>query len=683
MEINISDSPFHIGEQYIQEKLGVRERMENFGKRVIRDHFPQQHREFYHQLSFLFAGHADSSGQVWASILCGEPGFISSPDEYSIQISAKPLLGDPLEKSLSTGLQVGFLGIDLPARRRNRFSATISQTAEEYFQLTIDQTFGNCPQYIQSRSIKAKANQRPISIEKLASLDEEAIKLIEKADTFFVASHSGKSVAGQASGADVSHRGGKPGFIRVDDNKTLTIPDYLGNNHFNTLGNFQVNSAAGILFIDFERGDVVSLTGHAEVLWQESDIEYFNGAERAWRFKTTRLVRMKGVLPFIFDFDNYAPTTEITGTWLAAEEQKESQKNFNIWQDYRLVNIEQESRNVKSFYLSPVSGVKPSFEAGQYLTLRDNVGGKSYIRTYTLASSKHDEYYRIAIKREVNGVFSNYMHDALAVGDIIECKAPRGDFFIDPLEDRPAILLAGGIGITPILSMARHCILDATRTRHLRELYVFCSARILEERSFYDELNQLVSRSQGLMKVYWALSDPKDAKPRLDYQIHGHLDAEALKTALRLDNYQVYICGPNAYMQSMYDMCLSLGIGDKNIFAEAFGSGSIVRKKEQSYKTNFIDAEQALILFENSQVEQEWTPVQGTLLEFAEQHGLTPDFGCRNGSCGSCIVKKKAGSVNYSQQPQCDFDDDNEVVLCCARPAASDDGSLVEVTIDC
>ena len=683
MDINVSDSPFHEGEQFIQEKLGVRERMETFGQRVIRDHFPQQHREFYHQLSFLLAGHSDSCGQVWASILCGEPGFISTPDEYRIQINTKPLPGDPLGNSLATGLQVGFLGIELPTRRRNRFSATLSETSETGFGLTIDQTFGNCPQYIQSRNIKARADQPQIAIEKLTYFDEATIALIEQADTFFVASHSGESVAGQASGADVSHRGGKPGFVRIDDNRTLTIPDYLGNNHFNTLGNFQVNSAAGLLFIDFERGDVVSLTGHAEVLWQESDIEHFKGAERAWQFKVTRLVRMVGVLPFVFDFDNYAPTTEITGTWLAAEAQKQSQKNLHTWQDYRLVKVEQESLNVKAFYLSPVTGVKAAFEAGQFLTLKGNVGGQSLIRTYTLASSPHDEHYRIAIKREANGVFSNYMHNELAVGDIIQCKAPRGDFYIDPLEERPAILLAGGIGITPILSMVRHCILDITRTRHLRELYVFCSARTPQERSFYDELNQLAARSQGLMKVYWALTDPQGAQPGHDYQVHGRLDAEVLKAALRLDNYQVFICGPQSYMQSMYDMCLQLGIGDDNIFAEAFGPGAIVRAAIQGSQPAAKDAEQALITFEKSQVEQEWTPEQGTLLEFAEQHGLTPDFGCRNGSCGSCVVEKKAGNVNYSQQPQCDFDNDGEIVLCCARPAASEDGSLAEVTIDC
>ena len=683
METNTSDSPFHAGEQYIQEKLGVRDRMEAFGQRVIRDHFPQQHREFYHQLSFLFAGHSDSNGQVWASILCGEPGFLSTPDEYHVQINTRPLPGDPLGESLASGLQVGFLGIELPTRRRNRFSATVSKTNKEGFELAINQTFGNCPQYIQSRTIKARVEQPPIAIETLTTFDEATIALIEQADTFFVASHSGQSVGGQASGADVSHRGGKPGFVRVDDNSTLTIPDYLGNNHFNTFGNFQLNSAAGLLFIDFERGDVVSLTGHAKVLWQESDIEHFQGAERAWRFTVTRFVRMKGVLPFVFDFDNFAPTTEITSTWVAAEAQKRSQQNLDTWLEYRVVKVEQESRDVKAFFLSPVSGVKPKFEAGQYLTLKGNISGNSHIRTYTLACSPHDEHYRIAIKREANGVFSNYMHDELAVGDIIECKAPRGDFFIDPVEERPAILLAGGIGITPILSMARHCILDATRTRHLRELYVFCSARTSQDRAFYDELNQLANRSNGLLKVYWALSDPQNAQPGRDYQVQGRIDAEALRTALRLDNYQVFICGPEAYMQSMYDMCLGLGISDNNIFAEAFGPGAINRKVEQGSKPAPVDAEQALVVFEKSQVEQQWTPDQGTLLEFAEQHGLTPDFGCRNGSCGSCVVKKNAGNINYSQQPQCDFNHDNEVVLCCARPAAGVDGDIVEVSIDC
>lgn len=674
---------FHEGEQYIQEKLGVRERMEIFGQRVIRDHFPQQHREFYGQLSFLFAGHADAEGQVWASILCGDNGFISTPDERTIKIDTKPLPGDPLTQSLKKELQLGFLGIELPTRRRNRFSATLSDVNAAGFELNIDQTFGNCPQYIQSRTLKARAEKTRVSVEELTHFDEEVMSLIEQADTFFVASHSGNSIRGKASGADVSHRGGKPGFVQVDDIKTLTIPDYLGNNHFNTLGNFHVNSAAGLLFIDFDRGDVISLTGHAEILWDNAEIDYFQGAERAWRFTLSRLVKMKGVLPFVFDFDNYAPTTSITGTWQSANEQRQLQSNLNSWKQYRLTNIVQESKDVKAFYLRPIDGVKPVFNAGQYLTLKRDIDGKELVRTYTLACSPHDLHYRIAVKREVNGAFSTYMHDELNVGDLIECKAPRGDFFIDTMAESPAILLAGGIGITPILAMARHCVLDATRTRQMRELHVFCSVSTPQERSFYAELNQLAERSQGLMKVYWALTDPQGAKPGSDYQIHGRLNAQVMKTALRLDNYQVFICGPEAYMQSMYDMCLALGISDNNIFSEAFGPGAIQRNTEDAGEALSLDAEQALVTFEQSQLEQEWTPDQGTLLEFAEQHGLTPEYGCRSGSCGSCVVKKKSGKINYHQQPQCDFDADNEVVLCCARPASNSDGNLVELRIDC
>lgn len=313
MSSNQVNSPFHEGEQYIQNKLGVRERMEQFGSRIIRDHFPDQHRDFYAQLPFILAGHADANGRVWASMLCGQPGFISTPNEHSIAINARPMKGDPLGDSLSTGLQLGFLGIELQTRRRNRYSATIERMSSAGFELHVNQTFGNCPQYIQSRILKARSDQPAVAIEELTHFDEDVVGVIAKADTFFVASHSGKAVTGQASGADVSHRGGKPGFVQIDDNKTLTIPDYAGNKYFNTLGNFHLNSAAGILFIDFERGDLVSLTGHAQILWDAPDTEKFEGAERAWQFKVTRLIKMKGVLPLTFDFESFSPSIERVG----------------------------------------------------------------------------------------------------------------------------------------------------------------------------------------------------------------------------------------------------------------------------------------------------------------------------------------------------------------------------------
>jgi predicted pyridoxine 5'-phosphate oxidase superfamily flavin-nucleotide-binding protein len=150
-----TSSPFHAGEQAIQEKMGVREQMERFGSRVIRDHMPDQHRDFFGKLPFVFAGHADDKGWPWASILFGQPGFIESNDNTTIQINALPVGGDPLGDSLKEGTRIGLLGIELPTRRRNRLSTHIKAFTADQIQLEVDQSFGNCPQYIQTRDLES------------------------------------------------------------------------------------------------------------------------------------------------------------------------------------------------------------------------------------------------------------------------------------------------------------------------------------------------------------------------------------------------------------------------------------------------------------------------------------------------------------------------------------------------
>ena len=241
-------SPFHRGEQAIQSRFGVRDRMERFGSRVIRDHMPTQHQEFYSQLPFIFAGHADKDGWPWASILFNKPGFIQSPNPKTLDIQAMPVKGDPLANTLKKespekDISLGLLGIELTSRRRNRLAAHVTSHSDDGIRLEVDQAFGNCPQYIQTRDLEmlAPSTLPQSSVKDIQVFDDEAKALITHSDTFFVASYINSNANNENSsaseGADVSHRGGQPGFVRVDNERTLTIPDYLGNNHFNTFGN--------------------------------------------------------------------------------------------------------------------------------------------------------------------------------------------------------------------------------------------------------------------------------------------------------------------------------------------------------------------------------------------------------------------------------------------------------------
>ena len=285
-------SPWHAGEQQLQAHAGVAERMEAFGRKVIRTWMPDQHREFYQQLPFMLYGAVDAQGRPWASVLEGAPGFAHSPDAEHLRFSTLPAGDDPAQ--LRNGEPIGLLGIELHTRRRNRLNGHVGDLGDNGFDVSVDQAFGNCPQYIQLRQFQRVPLSDPQTRppQHLDTLDDAAKALIEGADTFFVASYV--DVDGQRA-VDVSHRGGQPGFVRVEGNR-LTIPDFAGNLHFNTLGNLLLNPQAGLLFIDFSTGDLLQLSGRTEIILEGPQIEAFQGAERFWTFEVEKLVRRPAAL---------------------------------------------------------------------------------------------------------------------------------------------------------------------------------------------------------------------------------------------------------------------------------------------------------------------------------------------------------------------------------------------------
>jgi hypothetical protein len=311
------ESPFHAGEQAIHARFGIQERMESQGRRVIRDYMPEQHQQFFAQLPYVIVGTVDQAGHPWASIVIGEPGFISAPSDRTLHVTAQPLFGDPLATTLAEGTDVGLLGIELPTRRRNRLNGRVSALQSNGFTVAVEQSFGNCPQYIQARRFELAEFDPtfPKPVHSFTTLGNVEQTMIAAADTFFITTAYQDEGAGAASGVDVSHRGGKPGFVRLDDTQTLTIPDFSGNCHFNTFGNLEVNPHAGLLFIDFERGDLLYLTGTASVIWEGDDISAYPGAERLLRFSLQQGSLVEGSLPLGWSAPEFSPFLERTGRW--------------------------------------------------------------------------------------------------------------------------------------------------------------------------------------------------------------------------------------------------------------------------------------------------------------------------------------------------------------------------------
>lgn len=314
---------FHQGEEQAQDRFGLRARLAATGGKMIRDFMPEQHRDFFRQLPFLVVGSLDKNARPWASILAGRPGFLSTPDPRLLQVAARPGYGDPLADNLKPGAPLGILGIQPETRRRNRMNGRVTLLGDQGFQVAVDQSFGNCPKYIQARAPRfvaepeTMAEKRPVMAEG-PELSDRAAALVEGTDTFFIATASARPEQGGADGIDVSHRGGRPGFVRVrrENGRTvLTAPDFSGNFLFNTFGNLAVNPRAGILLVDFATGDVLTLTGTAEVLWDDPETATFEGAERLMRFTVEEGRWIENAVPLRWSDPEPSPYLDETGTW--------------------------------------------------------------------------------------------------------------------------------------------------------------------------------------------------------------------------------------------------------------------------------------------------------------------------------------------------------------------------------
>lgn len=291
---------WHRGELAVQSRAGVKEKMASLGPRVIRDYMPGQHREFFKRLPMIVLGAEDTTGDLWATALFGKPGFVQSPTDRTLTIEPRLPSQDPLVSSLHPGARVGLLGIQLESRRRNRANGTVAQQEGGRITLSVEQSFGNCPKYIRRRYPVPNEGYGDFVRESFTTLNGPVAQLIRAADTFFIASAFNDGEPGANRGVDVSHRGGEPGFIGIDDQHRLLVPDYVGNNFFNTIGNLAVDPRAGLLFLDFQRGHAVHLTVRAEVVWRGDETQIWGEGDRMLRLTLVRGCIIYNASPYIW-----------------------------------------------------------------------------------------------------------------------------------------------------------------------------------------------------------------------------------------------------------------------------------------------------------------------------------------------------------------------------------------------
>ena len=675
-------SPWHAGELQIQRHAGVLEQMDPVGRQVLRRFMLDQHREFYPMLPFIVIGTVDGEGTPWATIRSGRPGFLQAPDAQTLSIDAASDPDDPAEAGMNDGDPIGLVGVDLITRRRNRMNGTVIRSNSDRFSVAVGQSFGNCPRYIQHRQFSfVRDPATPQSSEVIVSdrLNAHQRGIIEAADTFFVASYVDHDDEGRQ--VDVSHRGGRPGFVRVDADGGLTVPDFNGNLFFNTLGNFAVNPRAGLLFVDHETGDMLQIAGSVEIILDSPEIAAFEGAERLWRVMPEKVVLRRDALPLRWRFleGGMSPSSQMTGDWREAASRLKVSAQAKTWRRFRVERTVEESATIRSLHLSPLDGeaLIPHL-AGQHLPISIMAGTDAIRRSYTISSAPSDGFYRLSVKRE--GQASTLLHK-MREGDEIEALSPAGAFTIDATErTRPAVLLAAGIGITPLLSMLRHVVHTGDRTRYRRQVWLFRSSRTSAERAFDREIGELVARSEGTVRDIKVLGAPDVDGDGL-FDAVGRIDMTLLKAQLPFDDFDFYICGPSSFMQSMYDGLRTLNIADGRIHAEAFGPSGLKRDHAVHLSTKPrkpAASASTPVVFTQSSKQAQWKPDGGSLLELAEQSGLSPPYGCRAGNCGDCRTKIAKGDVSYLSEPGYAVED-GEALICCSVPAQGEEELQLEL----
>jgi len=542
----VDESPFHAGEKLVQERLGVRQ-IEGWARRVVRDHLPEEHRRFHTAQPFLVAAARDGEGRPWATLLVGNEGFVESPDPQRLSIRAQPVVGDALEGAIVAGADLGLLGIELATRRRNRLNGRIESCESGVLVCRVGQSFGNCPQYIRERAWRRVEREVAGEPRRSRRLTPEQQRWIAHADTFFIASGYRGGGESAAFGMDASHRGGEPGFVGVASDREIFFPDYAGNDHFNTLGNLVLDPRAGLLFVDFTTGSLLQLTGRATIDWDPDVADQQAGARRIVRFEIDEIVSLPRAIALRWD----------------------SGANAGLVLELRLVERRRESDDAVSFLFGAADGRRlPAFKAGQHLPIDLELPGRAdrLRRTYSLSGSPGDPRYRITVKREPGGAASGFLHDGVEPGMILRAGPPAGELVIG-CGRCPVVLIAAGIGATPLVSMLHALV----ATGEDRPIWFVHGVRDGRHHPFAEEVRTLALGRPGI-HVHFRYSRPlpedrgHDDVGRIDAELLGRLDPGP--------EAHWMLCGPTSFLVDIQSVLERRGVPAAQIQHESFGSAA-------------------------------------------------------------------------------------------------------------
>lgn len=352
-----------------------------------------------------------------------------------------------------------------------------------------------------------------------------------------------------------------------------------------------------------------------------------------------------------------------------------------VWEGFKELIVqrrETEDGNnaICSFYLVPSDGKPlPSFRPGQFLTFKLQIEDpkthelKSVVRCYSLSDSPRTDYFRISIKRAPApanqpdipaGVSSNFFHDHIHEGDKLLVKVPSGHFHLMDEEPLPIVLIGGGIGITPMLSILNTVLESGIK----REIWLYYGVSNGDEHIMKEHLQTLASTHDNFhLHVCYSAANEKDSEGT-DYQHSSRVTIPLLRATLKLRRYQFYVCGPKPLMEDMVPGLEDWGVDSGDIYYESFGPASLIKHEKVTATDN---AQAITVTFSRSGKSIPWDSNAESLLEFAEANNIDVDSGCRAGSCGSCQTAMTAGEVDYNQEPDADVES-GHCLLCISKP---------------
>jgi ferredoxin-NADP reductase len=354
------------------------------------------------------------------------------------------------------------------------------------------------------------------------------------------------------------------------------------------------------------------------------------------------------------------------------------------FRELKVVAKVRESSIITSFHLEPLQpeGWR-GFAPGQFLVFKLPVEGERgfVLRNYSVSCSPATPgRYRITVKKEPAsapdlrpGLCSSFLHDRVEVGDVLLAEGPRGDFVLDEASERPVVLLSGGVGLTPMVSML-HALAGTGR-----RVFFIHACESGEVHALRDEVEAVAASRDGI-SVHFCYRFPTEAdRAAARHHSEGVVTRELLQRLLPLDDYEVYLCGPSPFMQAIYGTLRGLGIARERIAYEFFGPATVleaerarpVAEAEPAQRSEAAaGGDQLTIEFRRSGRTAVWNESAESLLAFAEDQGLAPDFSCRAGVCSTCKSRLIEGEVAYFEEPLDELSA-GEVLLCCSKPKGS------------